>query len=137
MARAVVAEEKAMAVVALMEVVKKEAAKAIPRFKASEAFVDEVAKAVLDSYQKGFEEFWGKARWLFGLKGLENIYPDLPTVAGALRMPIAKVEPEPEPETKVEAEAEVVAVQDAPLAEAVPASEEVTRRPRKELAAEA
>lgn len=41
-------------VVALMEIAKKEAAKAVPKFKASEAFIEEVQEAVLDLFLKGF-----------------------------------------------------------------------------------
>lgn len=86
-ARVVAVEEKAIAMVALMEAAKKEAAEAIPKFKASEAFVDEVTEAILDSYQKGFDECERNVGLLFSFKGLNIITPDLATVAKERRSP--------------------------------------------------
>lgn len=43
-----------MAVV-LMGMAKKEATEAVPRFKASKAFVDEIKEVVIDSFFKGLE----------------------------------------------------------------------------------
>lgn len=48
-ARAAAVKEKANRVVALMEAMKKEVVEPVPKFKASEAFVDEVLEAVLNS----------------------------------------------------------------------------------------
>ncbi|WP_374695556.1 hypothetical protein ACEW7V_00655 [Areca yellow leaf disease phytoplasma] len=49
-------EEKAMVAVALMEAAKKEVAKAIPEFKASNAFINKVREVVFDAFLKGFED---------------------------------------------------------------------------------
>lgn len=56
MSRVSVAEEKATMVMALMEAAKKGATKAMPRFKTSAKFIEEVREAIMDSFFKGFME---------------------------------------------------------------------------------
>lgn len=95
--------------VALMEMAKNEAAEAIPRFMASQAFRDEVAEAVLDSFHQGFRDFKNKAFHFYGLKGLDNIRPSLPFS----RQQDEPVMEEPEPE-EAEVEVGLEVTQDAP-----------------------
>jgi len=76
---AVVAEEKVVRVVALMETMKKEAAEVVPNFKALAEYIDEVQEVAMDLFLKGYKFCQSRMAQLFPELNLEALaFPAIP-----------------------------------------------------------